>query len=278
MLAGTAGSVGSLTSTVATVNGARMYYEVRGSGKAVVFIHDRAGSLEVWRAQVPALAGTNRVVLFDSRGAGRSHSGKVDDGYSTELLADDVVALLDVLGIDKATLVGLSMGGGVAQMCALRHPERAAALVLVSTSPQFSESTRARLRGEADEIERVGIRREQAQAMTSRWFSPVFAEAHPEAVAAVCEGVLRYAPDVLAARSRANAERDFTARLPEISCPVLFVAGTEDPMGPTTHAATYALGLPELEVQLIEGSSHLVPVEAAQEFNRVLADFVTRKG
>lgn len=268
----------SAGSTVTTVNGARMYYEVHGSGKAVVFIHDRAGSHEVWRAQVPALAGTNRVVLFDSRGAGRSYSGQVVDGYTTELLADDVVALLDVLDIDKATLVGLSMGGGVAQMCALRHPDRVAALVLVSTSPHFSESTRARMRGEADEIEQVGLRREQAEIMTARWFSTAFAEAHPETVAAVCEGVLGYAPDVLAARSRANAERDFTARLPEITCPALFVAGAADPMGPTAHAATYALGLRDLQVQLIEGCSHLVPVEAAQEFNRVLADFVTRKG
>jgi 3-oxoadipate enol-lactonase len=265
-------------SMFATVNGAGTGYEVHGTGKAVVFIHDRAGSLEVWRAQVPALAGNNTVVLFDSRGVGRSHWGGVDPDYSTELLADDVVGLLDVLGIEQATLVGLSMGGGVAQMCALRHPERVAALVLVSTSPQFSESTRARMRAEADEIERAGIRRAVAETMTSRWFSQSFAEAHPEAVAAVCQGVLRCAPDVLAARSRANAERDFTARLPEITCPVLFVAGAQDPMGPTTHADTYSAGLLDLEVHLIEGSSHLVPVEAAEEFNRVLADFLIRKG
>jgi pimeloyl-ACP methyl ester carboxylesterase len=263
---------------IATVNGARMYYEVHGSGRAVVFIHDRAGSLEVWRAQVPALAATRRVVLFDSRGTGRSYSGPLEGGCTTELLADDVVALLDLLGIEEATLVGLSMGGGVAQMCALRHRERVAALVLVSTSPRFSESTRARMRGEADRIEVAGIRPEEARTMTARWFSPAFAEAHPEAVAAVCAGVLAYAPDVLAARSRANAERDFTARLPEITCPVLFVAGADDPMGPSTHANTYQLGLHDLEVRLIEGSSHLVPVEAADEFNRLLADFVSRKG
>jgi 3-oxoadipate enol-lactonase len=265
-------------SMFATVNGAGTGYEVHGTGKAVVFIHDRAGSLEVWRAQVPALSANNTVVLFDSRGVGRSHWGSVDPDYSTELLADDVVGLLDVLGIEQATLVGLSMGGGVAQMCALRHPERVAALVLVSTSPQFSESTRARMRAEADEIERAGIRRAVAETMTSRWFSQSFAEAHPEAVAAVCQGVLRCAPDVLAARSRANAERDFTARLPEITCPVLFVAGAQDPMGPTTHADTYSAGLLDLEVHLIEGSSHFVPVEASEEFNRVLADFLIRKG
>jgi pimeloyl-ACP methyl ester carboxylesterase len=217
------------------------------------------------------------VVLFDSRGTGRSYAGRVDPDYTTELLADDVVALMDLLGIERATLAGLSMGGGVAQLCAVRHPDRVAGLVLVSTSPDFAEPTRARMRGEADRIEQVGIQPGDVGAMVARWLSESFAEAHPETVAAIRDCVLGYAPDVLAARSRANAERDLTARLPEIKCPVLFVAGAQDPMGPATHAATYQLGLHDLEVQLIAGSSHLVPVEAAAEFNRIVADFLTRK-
>jgi 3-oxoadipate enol-lactonase len=79
---------------------------------------------------------------------------------------------------------------------------------------------------------------------------------------------------VLAARSRANAERDYTGRLGRIRCPVLFVAGADDPMGPATHAAVYAAALPHLEIRIIAGSSHLLPVQAPRDLAAAVLDFI----
>jgi pimeloyl-ACP methyl ester carboxylesterase len=261
----------------AQVNGAGLYFEVRGDGPPVVLIHDRASTHEVWASVFGDLADDHHVVAFDSRGVGRSGPLPVDRECTVELLADDVVALLDLLEVRQATLVGISMGGGVAQMCALRHPDRVGALVLVSTSPSFSEATRARMREEADRVEREGIDRDLSATMTSRWFSRDFAKRRPDAVERVRRGVECMAPEVLAARSRANADRHFTPRLGEITCPVLFVAGAMDPMGPTAHAATYSAALPDLEVHMIDDCSHLVPVEAPQQLAAAIRDFVKRR-
>jgi 3-oxoadipate enol-lactonase len=216
------------------------------------------------------------VIVFDSRGAGRSEFGPAGIAYTTELLAADVAGLLDALGVAQAILMGISMGGGVAQQVALNYPDRVASLVLVSTSPGFSAVTRARMLGEAERIERAGIDEDMVAAMLARWFTPGFAAARPEAVDRVRWGVMAYAPAVLAARSRANAERDFTGRLARIRCPVLFVAGADDPMGPSGHAGTYAAALPDVEIRLIAGSSHLVPVQAPGELSAAVLDFTGR--
>lgn len=258
---------------IAAINGAEMYYEVHGGGPpTVVFIHDRAGAHEVWRRQVEALAHRCRAVTFDSRGVGRSALGECE--YTVDLLADDVAGLLDHLGVDRACLVGISMGGGVAQACALRHPTRVASVVLVSTSSEFAPTTRVRMLAEADGIEAHGVDEPMLQAMTSRWFSASFARAHPHVVDGVRSAILRMDPHVFALRSRANAERNFTPRLSEITCPVLYVGGEADPMGAAGHAQRYQRALADVSVRLIKNASHYVPVEAAAEFSALLVGFV----
>lgn len=258
---------------IAFVNGAELYYEVYGAGEpTVVFIHDRAGTHHVWARHAAALGRSCRAVTFDSRGVGGSALGEYE--YTVELLADDVVALLDHLDAERACLVGISMGGGVAQVCALRHPTRVSSLVLVSTSSEFAPATRTRMRGEADEIEKHGVNAPMLDAMTSRWFSPSFARDNPHVVDDVKSTILHLDPHVLALRSRANAERNFTSRLSEITCPVLYVGGEADPMDPAGHARRYRGKLADLTVRLVPNASHYVPVEAAEEFSALLADFI----
>lgn len=258
---------------IAFVNGAELYYEVHGAGEpTVVFIHDRAGTHHVWHRQAEALARRCRAVTFDSRGVGRSTLGECE--YTIELLADDVAGLLDHLGAERACLVGISMGGGVAQVCALRHPRRVSSLILVSTSSEFAPATRTRMRGEAAKIDKHGVDAPMLDAMTSRWFSPSFARDNPHVVDDVRSTILRMDSHVLALRSRANAERDFTSRLSEITCPVLYVGGEADPMDPAGHAQRYRGKLADLTVRLVPDASHHVPIEAAEEFSALLADFI----
>ncbi len=106
----------------ADVNGIKLYYAVYGSGEPLLMLHGGLGHSDVWGAQIPAFAEKYKVIAVDSRGHGRSTRDDQPFGY--DLMADDVVALLDKLGIDKASIVGWSDGGIIGLDIAIRHPER----------------------------------------------------------------------------------------------------------------------------------------------------------
>jgi pimeloyl-ACP methyl ester carboxylesterase len=115
----------------AEVNGIRLYYESAGSGPPVVLVHGLGLSGDMWRYQMPALAERHRVITVDTRGHGRT--SKPPGPYEMSMYVEDVRQLLDVLGVDKAVLIGLSMGGGIVQCFGLAHLERLIALGLIST-------------------------------------------------------------------------------------------------------------------------------------------------
>ena len=106
----------------APVNGIEMYYAVYGSGDPVILLHGGLGNADYWANQVPELAKTHKVIVADSRGHGRS--GRNADPYSYQLMASDVIALMDHLKIDKAALIGWSDGGIIGLDIAIHHPER----------------------------------------------------------------------------------------------------------------------------------------------------------
>jgi pimeloyl-ACP methyl ester carboxylesterase len=113
-------------------NGIDTYYERRGSGPPIVFVHGFLLDTRMWEPQVDALAADYTVVTYDLRGHGRT-GGSGASTYSAELFAEDLDALLDALDLDRPVVCGLSMGGMVAQVYAARHPEKVAGLVLADT-------------------------------------------------------------------------------------------------------------------------------------------------
>jgi pimeloyl-ACP methyl ester carboxylesterase len=119
-------------SGMAPVNDIEMYYAVYGEGEPVLLIHGGLGHADVWGFQVPALAEDHKVIVADSRGHGRSTRSEQPFGY--ELMADDYLALLDHLGIDKVALVGWSDGGVIGLDIAIRHPERLSGLYAVGAN------------------------------------------------------------------------------------------------------------------------------------------------
>lgn len=116
----------------ARVNGIELYYELHGTGPAVAVIPGLGADTRLFTPIVTALAHRHQVMVFDPRGAGRSE--KPDVPYSAEEMADDTVGLLDVVGMQAATIIGHSMGGRIALSLALRSPERVRGLLLASTS------------------------------------------------------------------------------------------------------------------------------------------------
>jgi pimeloyl-ACP methyl ester carboxylesterase len=119
-------------SGMAPINDIEMYYAVYGEGEPVLLIHGGLGHADVWGFQVPALAQDHKVIVADSRGHGRSTRSEQPFGY--ELMADDYLALLDHLGIEKAALVGWSDGGVIGLDIAIRHPERLSGLYAVGAN------------------------------------------------------------------------------------------------------------------------------------------------
>jgi 3-oxoadipate enol-lactonase len=213
------------------------------------------------------------VITPDIRGHGRSD--KPPGPYSVDQFAEDVRGLLDHLGIERAVVGGLSMGGGVAQTLALRHPRRVRALILVSTSSTFTPFVRQRFLSRAEIAEREGMA-PLIDGMLAIWFTPERLRAPTPEIEHIRAMTLANDPLAFAAASRANAARDWTARLSEIHCPTLFVGGLEDPADPAAAAAVYQARLPEVETHLLPGVSHLLNVEAAGTLNALLLSFLDR--
>src|SRR5690606_24918640 len=137
------------------------------------------------------------------------------EGASIGWMAEQVSGLLDALDLRDVVLVGLSMGGGVAQTVALDHPERIGALGLVPTSPRFPDATRERFLARAAVAERDGMAA-VTEATVPRWFTPAWMATHPDEVARTTATVLATDPVMFARASRLNCVRDVSARLGEI--------------------------------------------------------------
>ena len=118
------------------VNGIEMYYELHGAGEPLALIPGLATDVSEWGTIIEPLAQRYQVIAFDNRGAGRTD--KPDQPYTVELMAEDTAGLLQALGVERANILGVSLGGRIAQALTLAHPERVAKLILVSTSARNS--------------------------------------------------------------------------------------------------------------------------------------------
>ncbi|MGH2417841.1 MAG: alpha/beta fold hydrolase [Candidatus Limnocylindria bacterium] len=236
-----------------------------------MLLHGLGDSADLWRHQVADLAAGHRTITLDLRGHGQSP--RAGSEFTVMHMADDVHGTLEALAIGAVVLIGLSMGGGVAQAFTIRHPELVRALVLVSTSSEFPEATRRRFFERAARAERQGMAA-VIEETVPRWFTPAFSEMHPDEVERTRRGVLEVDPAAFAAASRANAIRHFTDDLPSVRCPVLFIGGAEDPADPRRAIEIYRHGLRNFRAELIPGASHLVPVEASTAFNAIVLRFL----
>ncbi len=249
----------------------RLWHRREGSGPPVVLLHGLGDSHDLWRHQIGPLAERHHVIAFDLRGHGRSPLG--EPGFDIGAMAEDVFSSITELGLEAPTVIGLSLGGGIAQALAIAHPGLVRALVLVSTSSEFPEATRERFRSRAARAERLGMDA-VVDATVPRWFTPGFMERAPAEVERTRRTVLATDPLAFAAASRANAVRDLTAGLRAIRCPVLFVAGADDPADPERALATYRRELPNLRWRILPGAAHLVPVERPSAFNAIVLEFL----
>jgi 3-oxoadipate enol-lactonase len=226
--------------------------------------------LAMWEPQLPALTERFRVVRYDTRGHGRS---PVPDGDSTiDDLADDVVALLDRLGVEQAHVVGLSIGGMAALRLAVRDPGRVTTLAVLCSSactgnaPTWRDrAATVRARGT------VAI----ADAVISRWFTPGFAAANPELIARLRATFAAHPAEGYASCCAAIADMDQRGDLAGITAPTLVVSGAEDPALPPEHQRVIADGIPGARLLTVSPAAHLANIEQAGQVTDALIAHAT---
>lgn len=249
-------------------------YDRTGKGEPVTLIHALGADRTMWWQQVDALSPRYSVMAYDVRGHGES--GKPPGPYSLDLFAADLGALLEALRIPRSHLVGISMGGMIAQAFALKHPERVGSLVLVDTSAEQDAASRTGLLDRAATVEAQGMA-PVVEPTLERWFTAPFHQARPEIVERIRRVLLAIDPHGYAEAARAIAPLDFAARLPEIRCPTLVVVGEHDPSTPPQDALRLQRGILGAQLLVIPDAAHLSPVEQAGVFNEAVEEFLSAK-
>lgn len=256
-------------------NGIDIHYEVSGSGPVVMFAHSLGSDLSIWDPQVAVLAARHTVLRYDLRGHGQTGfvNGATPGAYSFDLLAQDALALLDALSIDKASFVGISLGGMIGQALALAAPARIGKLVLADTTCAYPPEAQAAWPERIRQIAATGLAPLVAPTL-ERWFTAPYRAAHPE-VAARIGAIIRATPVAgYVGCCHAIATLDFCARLKELGMPALVVVGDSDPGIPLPLAQALAAATPGARLEVIPGAAHLSNMEQAEAFNRLLLDFL----
>lgn len=264
-----------MSESVARVRGVEMAYDDAGGGTPLVLLHGFPFNRSMWREQARAFGETCRVVAPDLRGQGETTLGEGASAATMEEMAADVAALLDALGVGRAVVCGLSMGGYVALAFCRAFPARVGALVLADTRAQADTDEARRTREETARRALEEGMAPIAEAMLPKLLSAETLERRPEVVGRVREMMLAAKPEGAAAALRGMAlRRDQTDLLREIEAPTLIVVGREDALTPPAEAEAMRDRVGGSRLVVVEGAGHLSNVERPDEFNLALGDFL----
>jgi len=256
-------------------DGDRLYHEVHGDGPALLLVPGLSGVGSFWADHVPALAERFTLVVHDHRGTGRSSRSNID--YTIDQMADDVVRLLDELGIGRAHLVGHSAGGAIGQTLAVTRPERIGRLVLSATwsaaDPYFRRLFEVR----------SGILRQGAAAYAhanalffwpSWWTRDHLADT---------EAAERQAADempsleIMLSRIEAILRFDRRADLPRITAPTMIIAARDDVVTPPYYSEELGRLIPGAELVILPQGGHFYPKVVPDAFRDTVVNFLERQ-
>jgi 3-oxoadipate enol-lactonase len=214
------------------VNGVKLFYEDKGQGKPIVFLHGYVGDIEDWRAQINYFSPKYRCLALDQRGRGKGEAPKTKEEYSFTLFVDDVYKWVRKLKVEKFVLVGHSLGGMIAQGFVLAHPEMVEALVLTDTS-SGSMSVRADNPDQHKRLNEIALTLGTVAAFDYDLVNNPATKArymkHPETFDRMREKTRTTSAEGYVFVREAGQDRPvFTERLSEIKCPTLLFCGTDD--------------------------------------------------
>jgi 3-oxoadipate enol-lactonase len=254
-----------------------MYYEVPGQGEPLVLIAGLGSDLSDWAFQIPEFSKKYRVITFDNRGAGRTDAP--DMPYSIRMMSDDTVGLMDVLGIDQAHILGVSMGGYIAQELAIRHPGRARSLILGSTSAgPYQLEAHVLTTWAAAAIKGIG-QKTFFQLMLPFIFTDKLFE-NPDMVQTAVDMIAAHhsvTPAYAIVRQlMACVEHDARGRLGRITVPTLILAGKDDILVPFSLSEELATNIPKAELVVLDGGGHGFNTEVPDKFNQAVLEFLAQ--
>lgn len=257
--------------------GIRIAYQRNGSGPVVVFLHGIGGNRTNWQDQLSAFGDDYLAIAWDARGYGDSEDPAETLAFSQ--FAEDLKCLLDQVGAEKAHLVGLSMGGMIAQDFYARYPERVATLVLVGTSSGFciltAQAQEEFLRARLAPLEQGRTLKQIAPQLIDSLVGPNATAAARAQLLGSLEA-LRTGPYKQALR--AILSTDFRALLPRINVPTLVIVGSCDKVLPPPASEALAAAIPNAELVVLDGVGHLSNIEAPEIFNATLRRFLQLHG
>jgi len=252
---------------------ARLSHTQTGPDDAPVLV--LAGALgsahAMWQAQVDALSDRFRVIALDHRGHGSSEAPP--GPYTMADLGGDVVALLDELGVEQASYIGISLGGMVGLWLAQNAPDRWHRFVLMCAAAEPIGGPQPWTE-RADQVRADGTAA-IADATIGRWFKHEYAEAHAEQVASIKQQILDTSDEGYASCCEAIGAMDLRDGLAGVTAPTLLLAAEEDSSIPAEHVLALAQAIPGARFEVIDGAAHLIAVSHADQVNQLLLDHLT---
>lgn len=259
-----------------TVNGIQIYYEEQGKGEPLLLINGLAFPMDLWFAQIEELSKDFRVIALDNRGIGRTD--KPDEEYTISMMASDAAGLLKALGIDKAHVAGLSMGGFIAQQMALSYPDIVCRLVLIGTGMggkkslklglPFWEKAGAAIQGlPPEQVYRVDL-----TLMTA----PGFAEKNPDLMDQAVRLRMKNPQPLFAFIRQLTAAHafDINDRAQNMTQPTLIILGQDDPLFPMPLAEDYQKILPKAKMIIYQNCGHAILLEKADQLSQDIREFL----
>ncbi len=255
------------------VEGARLFVRMEGMHDAPVLLlhHSLATDLHSWDRVIPEFIQKYRVIRFDARGHGKSETPP--GPYDFELLADDVLRIMDALEIDRAHFLGLSMGGMVGQVLGIVHGDRFRSLTLASTTSYIPPET-GPLWDERIAMMRAKGMQSQLENTIGRWFTPGFIASNDPAIETIAKMIASTPVEGCIGWCEAIRTLDLTDRLGAISNKVLVVVGEEDPGTPVSAARDIHDAIAASQLAIIPNASHQAPVEQPQAFADAVLEFL----
>lgn len=255
-----------------------IYHEIHGHGEPLLLIMGLGSDLAGWMFQVLEFSKRHRVVSFDNRGVGRTDAPGAP--YSIEMMAGDAAGLMEALGIESAHVLGISMGGFVAQELAMRHPRRVRSLILAATGTHvdargaFQLDVWRRLTAAGGDRE-LFIREGLPWLYTERFFE------NERVVESMIKMRLAYpyaqSAAAYARQIDACLSFDSRGRLGSITAPTLVMVGARDNLFPVERSEELADGIRDAELSVLEGCAHGFPIETPEAFNETVLSFLERR-
>lgn len=260
---------------ITKANNLDIYYEVHGSGEPLVLITGLGWVTSAWFNQVDAFKKNFQVILLDNRGAGRTEAP--DAPYSTLQMAQDVAALLEVLNIPAAHILGHSLGGCVAQQIAIHYPQKVKSLILFSTFAKSLPRNQFVLGVSVEALQQnIPI------ALRARAFLPwIFGDnflANNDYVSMMIAGAVNnpnpQKSHAFLHQVMACCQHDTTKTLHKVTAPTLIIVGEEDVLTPLANSQQLATLIPQAKLSIVPHAGHIATMENPEYFNDLVLSFL----